>query len=257
MEYLRGKKSLRLRLKNIVRPSESVAKDYYGTIKITKERLDDHIGLIESRMMVFGGLMGFENAVNYAKTTSEDRDIIDASEHHQLYLPYHVFLYFLTRVMKPEIVVETGVERASSTYVMLEAMERNVKGVLHSIELCKEISLPKNVKVPMALMLENEDELKKRWILHTGNSLKVLPQLPEVTQVDLFVSGSDHSYAVQKFELEWAKNHVKPNGVVVCDRNDYSNNQALNEVFPEPEFQRWVLPEKSVESPLKFAVVKT
>jgi len=177
-------------------------------------------------------------------------------------VPYHYFLYFLTRFLKPKIVIETGVERGSSTYMILKAMEKNNSGLLHSIELCKEVSFSNKVKVPMALMLENEDSLKKRWILHTGNSLEVLPVLVESGKsqnrsADIFVSGSDHSFSIQYQELVYAKNIVKSGGIVVCDRPDYSNHKALNEVFPVDNYIRYILPEKSVNSPLEFAVIRT
>lgn len=228
-------------------------------INVTKSWLGLEAGSIESLINTIQK-PSLESAAEYTKDLANVKLIIKASEYKQLYLPYHSFLYFLCRVLKLETVVETGVERGSSTYMILKAMEKNGKGVLHSVELCKEINLPKNVVVPLALMLEGEDELKKRWVLHYGNSLKVIPELIKEIgldkEIDLFVHGSDHSYEVQSIELDYARVWVKGGSYVVVDRNDYSDNQALDKIFPEANFQRWVLPEKSVKSPLKFAVVQ-
>ncbi len=261
MEYLKGKKSISSFLKHKFQNDKSIREDYYDTIKVTKDWLDWRIDDIESNCLPDNPL--FNDAINYAKTASESRVVIEISNRYQLYLPYHSFLYFLCRVVKPEIVIETGVERGSSTYMILKAMEKNGKGSLHSVELCKEISLPKDVKVPLALMLEGEDKLKKGWVLHTGNSLDVLPKLRLEEfgldkKIDVFVHGSDHSFEVQRSELIWACGFVREGGFVVVDRPDMNNFNALEQVFPPQRFLKhtFTLPEKSVKRPLKFSVVQ-
>ncbi len=256
-EYLKRKKSLRMYLERKFQNSKSIEKDYRDTIRVTKSWLLNEIGTVEKHIDSFMDNTLF-NDVAYADSVANDEKVVEASEKWQLYLPYHTTLYVLCRFLKPDIVVETGVERGSSTYVILKAMDKNGKGVLHSVELCKEISLPKNVKIPLAMMLENEDGLKKRWVLYIGNSLEVLPELKFDGKIDLFVSGSDHSFNVQSFELGWGKSNTREGGVIVCDRSDYNNYRALNEVFPLSSISKNVitLPEKSVKSPLKFTVVR-
>ena len=45
------------------------------------------------------------------------------------------FLYFIVRMADPEIMVETGVARGVSSWTILNAMHRNGKGKLYSIDL--------------------------------------------------------------------------------------------------------------------------
>jgi len=47
-------------------------------------------------------------------------------------------LYVVVRLMKPDVVVETGVGAGKSSAFILKAMEKNGKGVLHSIDLPDE-----------------------------------------------------------------------------------------------------------------------
>jgi len=48
---------------------------------------------------------------------------------------YIMSLYFMIRIQKPNVVIETGVHRGVSTSFILQALEDNNKGNLYSIDL--------------------------------------------------------------------------------------------------------------------------
>jgi hypothetical protein len=258
MEYLKGEKSFGRFFSRRIKPSADVKKEYCTTISITKSYLNK---LMREAQPFLSEENDLPTIVEYARDLASTMEIITDSKQHQLYLPFHLFLYLYCRVFKPSNVIETGVERGSSTYVILKALEENQRGVLHSIELCKEIRFGK-LRVPLALMMEGEDHLRYRWILHYGNSMTVLPEIKQYLKqgydsIDLFVAGSDHSYLLQKFELEVAKDWVGSGRIVVCDRPDYNGFRAVNEVFPSETYVHRVIPEKSNDSSLMFAVIET
>lgn len=66
-----------------------------------------------------------------------------------------LFIYLLVRLTKPEVVVKTGVGPGASSALILNALNRNGKGVLYSIDLpgadaqiYPAIGKPYNVHVP-------------------------------------------------------------------------------------------------------------
>ena len=48
---------------------------------------------------------------------------------------YHRALYIIARILKPEIVIETGVFEGHSSLALLLALKENNKGHLHSIDV--------------------------------------------------------------------------------------------------------------------------
>lgn len=149
--------------------------------------------------------------------------------------PY--FIYFLIRKMKPEIVVETGVWYGVSSSIILNALYRNEKGMLYSIDLPayfetggytdenpyldvekRTSSLPPKKKPGFII----PDYLKKRWKLILGDSKIYLPNLFEdLKEVDIFLHDSLHSYENMMFEFNLASKYVKKNGFIFSDNIDW------------------------------------
>lgn len=126
--------------------------------------------------------------------------------------------YALIRLLKPEVVVETGVGAGVSSWTILEAMDRNGCGRLVSIDL----PTPNTELLPAVGYLVPEN-LRDRWDLRAGPSQKLLPQvLAELGEVDIFQHDSRHSYSNQKREYEVAWPHIRSGGVLVSD--DVSND---------------------------------
>jgi predicted O-methyltransferase YrrM len=126
--------------------------------------------------------------------------------------------YTLIKLLKPEIVVETGVGAGVSSWTILRAMEENGVGRLVSIDL----PTPNTELLPEVGYLVPGD-LRHRWQLRTGPSQQILPQvLEELVEIDLFQHDSRHSYSNQLREYQTAWPFIKPSGMLVSD--DVSND---------------------------------
>ncbi|MBL7924961.1 MAG: class I SAM-dependent methyltransferase [Bacteroidia bacterium] len=140
------------------------------------------------------------------------------------------WIWCCVRVLKPEVMIETGVAHGSSSWIILNAMHLNKKGRLYSIDL------PNNDTNAAYNFNENQpatgwmvpDLLKPRWELHLGYAQEVLPMLLRKTgQTDIFFHDSDHSYAHMKFEFETAAPLLRSGGLLISD--DVHKNTAFEE----------------------------
>jgi Methyltransferase domain len=116
-------------------------------------------------------------------------------------------MYALVRLLRPSVVLETGVANGHSSALMLNALAENGCGELHSVDVSDNVG---NLVVD-----------KRRWHLHLLNfsSLKqslaaIVAQLPTI---DLMVHDSDHSYQWMRYELETVFPRMSPRGVFACD----------------------------------------
>lgn len=135
-------------------------------------------------------------------------------------------LYVICRIMKPEIVVETGVADGFSSAFILKALESNKKGRLFSIDLPNEPGheLVKGRSTGWLV----PDILKDRWSLTFGSSKVKLPLLlKELKKIDIFYHDSDHSYNNMYFEMTEASGFLEEAGVIICD--DTTDNAAFSD----------------------------
>lgn len=132
--------------------------------------------------------------------------------------------YAAVRALQPGIVVETGVASGVSSAYILLAMERNQKGILHSVEIGDRHYLPAN-KEPGWIVPQR---LRQRWHLHIGDVAATAPGLLRgLGQVDIFIHDILHTYDQMKFEFEMARPHIRPGGLLLAD------DAAWNHVFHE------------------------
>jgi hypothetical protein len=109
-------------------------------------------------------------------------------------------LYALIRKRRPGVLVETGVCNGVSSAVMLEALERNGEGRLHSIDLPEHTDTPyatdafwegkKGAAVPKGRDpgWAIPDALRGRWELTIGRSQDVLESvLGRLGEIDFFL----------------------------------------------------------------------
>lgn len=121
--------------------------------------------------------------------------------------------YAITRLVRPEVVVETGVGAGISSWALLLAMARNETGHLYSIDL----PTPRSRALSEVGCLVPSD-LRRRWSLRLGASRKVLPRLmSELGEIDVFLHDSRHSYANQKFEYAVTWPHLRRGGILISD----------------------------------------
>lgn len=145
-----------------------------------------------------------------------------------------IFLHALVCLKKPDVVVETGVAHGSSAVAILSAMKRVGVGKLHSIDL------PMVERNGQIHALEGHyagerhettvvpdygqvgwlvpQELRSRWHLYLGDSLRLLPDVIEdVGTVDIFLHDSLHRYRhmMGEFEIAWPR--LANGGVLLAD----------------------------------------
>lgn len=144
---------------------------------------------------------------------------------------YRLALYTIIRSLAPLTIVETGVHHGLLTSFLLEAIERNRKGKLYSIDLPsyfnKEIAnqdgclgfLPPNREPGWVV----PDKLLQNWTLLKGSSFDLLPQLcNDLDNIDVFIHDSDHTPEVMHFEFNAVWEHLKPNGLLIADNIDFN-----------------------------------
>lgn len=132
--------------------------------------------------------------------------------------------YVICRLVKPRLVVETGVAYGVSAAFILTALEVNGRGALHSIDLPplrRGYARSWGVAVPPTL--------KGRWTLHRGPSSRVLPGLLErLGGVDVFLHDSLHTYRNMRREFDAIWPHLRTGGILLAD--DIERNGAFGEL---------------------------
>lgn len=145
------------------------------------------------------------------------------------------YLYIIVRVLKPRVVVETGVGPGVSTSFILYALERNGFGELFSIDLPEA---DQEIYISMGIVKEFHryspegwgpgwlvpDWLKERWHLILGDSRRILPKLlRDLRYIDIFLHDSLHTYEHMIFEYSVAWKHLSPNGILLSDDVGWNN----------------------------------
>ncbi len=125
-------------------------------------------------------------------------------------------IWCLARHLKPKRVIETGVAHGVTSRFILEALAKNGRGHLWSIDLPPiERDWRKQVGVAVG------DRYADRWTYIKGSSRRRLPGLlSQLGQIDLFIHDSLHSERNVRFELDRAWAALKPGGAIVVDDVD-------------------------------------
>ena len=151
------------------------------------------------------------------------------------------------RLVKPKILIETGVSHGVSSLYILQAIHENNFGNLFSIDLQTNYISSDNRLVKGELSSSNvgicvPSHLRKNWTLILGDSRKELPKLlTRIDSLDFFLHDSDHTekHMLWEFQEIWPK--LCKFGVLASDDTFlnnafslFSNQQNCNSV----EFQR-------------------
>lgn len=142
-----------------------------------------------------------------------------------------IALYIMIRLQKPEVCLETGVFYGGTTAFILNALRRNNKGKLISIDL-ERSGMENEVKhhlvndsecIPPGLDVGFivHDNLKERWELIRGDSLEKIPHIEDT--IDFYCHDSDHSYNFVKKEMALIFDKLSENAVIMVDDIDWSN----------------------------------
>jgi predicted O-methyltransferase YrrM len=132
--------------------------------------------------------------------------------------------YATARALRPMVIVETGVCYGVTSSYLLQALEVNRQGALHSIDLPP---LGKDAGTHVGRLIPSE--LRGRWTLHRGTSRRLLPGvLAGLGQVDLFIHDSLHTYRNMRDEFAAAWPSIRPGGILISD--DVEGNGAFLEL---------------------------
>ena len=143
--------------------------------------------------------------------------------------------YVILRLIRPEIVVETGVFSGVSSAFILKALKDNDGGMLYSIDypLSEQeyaANLESGCETAFALPQGKEpgfaipEDVKGRWVLKRGKSNEILPNLlKELGRVDVFLHDSHHTYENMMFEYSTAWDYLPKGGLLLSDNTDYNN----------------------------------
>ena len=144
-------------------------------------------------------------------------------------------------LMRPDVVVETGVALGFSTATILTAMQRNGSGHLYSVDL-PSVQYGHDRETGSAVPAEIRD----RWTLRLGPSQKLLPRLlREVAPIDLFIHDANHAYSAQLREYRSAWPYLRPGGVLVSDD---VGNPAFLEFAAEVGTRPYLVPGSRTDS---------
>jgi hypothetical protein len=140
-------------------------------------------------------------------------------------------VWCLTRHLRSERVVETGVARGITSRFVLDALARNGSGHLWSVDLPP----PGEPRLHAQIGAAVPDGLRDRWTYVRGSSRRRLPGLlAELGRIDLFVHDSRHSQRNVLFELNHAWGALGPGGVAVVDDVDLNCGfHAFRDLHPQ------------------------
>ena len=139
--------------------------------------------------------------------------------------------FCLTRHLRPDAVVETGVARGLTTSLVLEALSRNGRGRLWSIDLPPLIDGDLAAETACAVAAAQ----RRLWTLLRGSSRRLLPGLVAgLPSIDLFVHDSMHTTRNVRFELDVVWPALRPGAVAVVDDVERSRGfAAVSRAHPE------------------------
>lgn len=143
-------------------------------------------------------------------------------------------LYFIIRLFKPSVVVETGVASGFSTYAILDALDKNQKGHLYSSDF-PYFRLPNPTQYIGIVVPEY---LKSRWSLYIKGdhyNLKVISKC--VVDIDVFHYDSDKSYKGRSSAFSALRDHLSSKSWIIID--DIQDNSFFYDLVSKKPHENW------------------
>jgi caffeoyl-CoA O-methyltransferase len=157
-------------------------------------------------------------------TAPENELLKKVSEYTQQHHPEHhmlsghlqgKLLQAISCMIRPKRILEIGTFTGYSALCLAEGLTED--GELHTIEL-------READAAIARGFFNESAHSRRIILHTGNALKLVPEINETWDL-VFIDADKVSY-IEYFDLVLPK--VRQNGVILAD-NIFFHGQVIAE----------------------------
>ena len=125
--------------------------------------------------------------------------------------------YIIARILKPKIIIETGVDKGLGSVILAEALIKNKSEGFNGKYYGTDINLN-------AGYLFDDIYSEMGEILY-GDSIESLSNLNE--NIDLFINDSDHSAEYERNEYLTIINKLNTNSVILGD-NSHSTDELLN-----------------------------
>ena len=132
-------------------------------------------------------------------------------------------LYVLCRLVKPEVVIETGVASGYSSTFLLQALEDQDDGHLYSVDISRlgGSNMPPEREIGWLI----PPWLRERWTFVLGASRNVLePLLNGLGKVDIFYHDSEHTYSNMMFEFETALRYASRLSLILSDNINWNTS---------------------------------
>ena len=143
-------------------------------------------------------------------------------------------LYFLTRLIKPKNILETGVAAGFSSYAMLLALRKNQFGTLYSSDF--PYFRIENPEKYIGIVIE--ESLKQTWKLFIeGDEKNISNILREVNEIDLFCYDSDKSYKARENIMKYIKKYLSKDAIIIMD--DIQDNSFFYDFIKKNELIYW------------------
>ena len=195
---------------------ENCLKSLFPSLDTKKDDLLDQTKKLGLNLQSFLGKIKNSEFPSKQKPYPIDYSMLESSR---------LFLYALCKIIKPKIVVETGVAYGLSTSYILQALYENKTGTLYSID-----SEFRPWESELMIGSAIPSELKTRWKFVKGSSIEKLNDLLEsVGKIDIFLHDSMHTYKNMIFEFESVWPHIKNNGFLLSD--DILENNSFLEFY--------------------------
>ena len=115
--------------------------------------------------------------------------------------------YALVRILKPKIIIETGVDKGLGSVLLCSALKKNEE----EGSVGKYIGTDINESAGFLL----DEEYKKFGKIIYGDSIESLKNINE--EIDIFINDSDHSDSYEEREYETIINKMSNNGIIIAD----------------------------------------
>ena len=177
----------------------------------------------------------WEEAITQSKTIEQNADKTLEN------IPYDLgggadykLLYFLTRYLSPENVLETGVAAGFSSYAILSALQKNGKGTLYSSDFPYF-----RIKDPERYIgIVVEKNLRKSWNLFIEGDENNLPKIFKIVKkIDIFSYDSDKTYSGRSKTLKKVSKFLTENSVIIMD--DIQDNSFFYDYIKENNISNW------------------
>jgi len=144
------------------------------------------------------------------------------------------FLHGIVRMLKPDVIVETGTHKGFCALMMAKALEQNGDGHLHTVDLTDH-----GVKA----MFERF-KVSQRVTFYKARSTDVLQSMPKNRKLDFLWLDADHSEESVLAELQTALPFLKPGSYVgyhdaLVDPREDSAVKKIRAQHPSWEYIRF------------------